>query len=186
MAAVIGFAGFSGSGKTTLATQVVGLLRGRGARVAVIKHDGHGHYKEAEGSDSALYISAGAAQVVVVSPDAVVTYEARSGVTLDEQLQRMGDFDVMLVEGFKGERHAKIAVFRNGEQAEVLNRLANVVAVVAPPEVAAEALGRAVEAGAGAMADEAVGDDAVVPVFAPDDVEGVADFVVGFAGLVLE
>jgi molybdopterin-guanine dinucleotide biosynthesis protein B len=180
MAAVIGFAGFSGSGKTTLSTQVVGLLRGRGVRVAVIKHDGHGHYKEAEGSDSAQYISAGAQQVVVVSPGAVVTYEARAGVTLDEQLQRMEDFDVVLVEGFKGGAHAKIAVFRDAEQAEVLERLVNVAAVVAPAEVAAvavEALGGAMEANSAA---------ADVPVFDPDDVPGVADFVMQFAGQIRE
>jgi molybdopterin-guanine dinucleotide biosynthesis protein B len=183
MAAVIGFAGFSGSGKTTLATQVVGILRGRGVRVAVVKHDGHGHYKEAEGSDSAQYIVAGAQQVVVVSPGAVVTYEARVGMTLDEQLGRMVDCDVVLVEGFKGGTHAKIAVFRDAEQAEVLERLANVVAIVAPPKAAAEALGGTVEAGVKATVEEAVKDAAVVPIFAPDDVKGVADFVFRFAGL---
>jgi molybdopterin-guanine dinucleotide biosynthesis protein B len=181
MAAVIGFAGFSGSGKTTLATQVVGLLRKRGIRVAVIKHDGHGHYKEAEGSDSAQYISAGAQQVVVVSPGAVVTYEARVGVTLEKQLQRMEDCDVVLVEGFKGGAHPKIAVFRDAGQSEVLERLVNVAAVVAPAEVAAEALSQAAERGAEPDVGEAIAAD--VPIFDPDDVDGVADFVMRFAEL---
>jgi molybdopterin-guanine dinucleotide biosynthesis protein B len=156
---------------------VVGLLRGRGVRVAVIKHDGHGHYKEAEGSDSAQYISAGAHQVVVVSPGAVVTYEARAGMTLDEQLRRMEDFDVVLVEGFKGGAHAKIAVFRDAEQAGVLERLVNVAAVVAPAVVAAEALSVAMGV-TSAAAD--------VSVFDPDDVPGVTDFVMRFAGLIRE
>jgi hypothetical protein len=56
----------------------------------------------------------------------------------------------------------------------------NVAAVVAPAEVAAvavEALGGAMEANSAA---------ADVPVFDPDDVPGVADFVMQFAGQIRE
>ena len=38
---VIAFAAYSGTGKTTLIEKLVAALKGKGLRLAVIKHDGH-------------------------------------------------------------------------------------------------------------------------------------------------
>ena len=38
---MIGFAAWSGTGKTTLIEKLIVYFKGRGLRVAVIKHDGH-------------------------------------------------------------------------------------------------------------------------------------------------
>jgi molybdopterin-guanine dinucleotide biosynthesis protein B len=136
MTEVIGFAGFSGSGKTTLIARLVERLAVKGLRTAVIKHDAHGHYKEAAGTDSALYKEAGAAATVVVSPEAYVAFR-REAVNLEaviRQLDLEDSYDLILVEGFKNESHPKIAVFRNAEQAEILRILPTAPVAAAAPQ----------------------------------------------------
>lgn len=124
---IIGFAGYSGSGKTTLATEVVARLERKGLRVAVAKHDGHGHYKEAEGTDSGAYRAAGAASVTVITAGGLVIYYRKSAPTLEDWVKRMEaedePYDVLVVEGFKGIDHPKIAVARLEEDLAVLDEL---------------------------------------------------------------
>lgn len=118
---VIGFAGYSDSGKTTLAAGLVEWLRSKGKRIAVIKHDGHGHYKEAAGTDSDRFLRSGAELVAVVSPRSTVTISHQPR-TLQQLLAEWADLelDLVVVEGFKQEPYPKIAVFRTPEQADIL------------------------------------------------------------------
>ncbi|TXK86033.1 molybdopterin-guanine dinucleotide biosynthesis protein B [Paenibacillus sp. N3.4] len=123
MAYCMGFAGYSGSGKTTLVTQLVVEMKRRGFRVAVIKHDAHGHYKEAAGADSTLFIEAGADAVVTISPNQVNHVVKQQNTDLQEELKAYTHVDYIFVEGFKMEKHPKIAVFRTIEQSEIIPRL---------------------------------------------------------------
>jgi molybdopterin-guanine dinucleotide biosynthesis protein B len=124
---VIGFVGFSDSGKTTLAVEVVRRLELAGLKVAVVKHDGHGHYKEVKETDSAAYRSAGASSVVVLSPDSLVIFERKASPTLEKLLERLSahedHYDVIITEGFKGSGLPKIAVARSEEDLTVLEQL---------------------------------------------------------------
>ena len=52
MAHCIGFAGYSGQRKNNLVAKLIVEMKRRGYRIAVMKHDAHGHYKEAAGTDS--------------------------------------------------------------------------------------------------------------------------------------
>lgn len=122
MTPVIGFAGYSNSGKTTLVKQIVHILTNSGKNIAVIKHDGHGHYKEAEGSDSALYAEAGAGAVIVVSPASTVRIE-RGSPLLTEIISSLQGYDCIFIEGYKKEPYPKIAVFRSMEQSGVLTEI---------------------------------------------------------------
>lgn len=118
---VIGFAGYSGSGKTTLAAQVVERAGRHGLQVAVVKHDGHGHYREAEGTDSARYVEAGAQTVIVAGPGYTYKYEkAEPGAGLSEVLAGLSGYDLVVVEGFKKEPIPKLVLLRTEEQ--VLDR----------------------------------------------------------------
>jgi molybdopterin-guanine dinucleotide biosynthesis protein B len=137
MTKIIGIAGFSNSGKTTLITRLVAHFARRGVRTAVVKHDAHGHYKEAEGTDSSLYMQAGASAAVVVSPDAYVVLR-REAIALEVMLStlRAEAYELILVEGFKNGTHDKIAIFRDAEQAAILLALPQpAVAVAAPAEL---------------------------------------------------
>ncbi|PUA40983.1 molybdopterin-guanine dinucleotide biosynthesis protein B [Paenibacillus elgii] len=160
MTTIIGFAGFSDSGKTTLVSLLVPYFEERGVKVAVIKHDAHGHYKEAPAADSTLFIRSGASAAVVLSPDAVRTYE-RKTVTLQETIERLeGSYGLILIEGFKREPHDKIAVFRTEEQARIVQELA------APPIACVAADRKLAEAAAPG-----------IPYFSIDAVESVAEFI---------
>ncbi|MEF3307298.1 molybdopterin-guanine dinucleotide biosynthesis protein B [Paenibacillus sp. GYB004] len=114
---VIGFAGYSGSGKTTLAVQVVDKISRHGLKVAVVKHDGHGHYREAEGTDSARYAATGAEAVIVAGPGYTYKYEKTGGgAGLRDALAGLDGFDLIVVEGFKKEPIPKLVLMRTEEQ----------------------------------------------------------------------
>jgi molybdopterin-guanine dinucleotide biosynthesis protein B len=116
-ARVLGIAGWSGSGKTTLIVKLLPLLVARGLRIATIKHAHHNFDVDQPGKDSYEHRHAGAGEVIISSarrwaqmhelgPDAELT--------LVQLLRRVSACDLIVVEGFKTERHSKIEVFREG------------------------------------------------------------------------
>jgi molybdopterin-guanine dinucleotide biosynthesis protein B len=112
---VLGIAGWSGAGKTTLITKLIPLLAGRGIRVATIKHAHHAFDVDQPGKDSYEHRKAGAFEVIVSSARRwVQMHEVGEGTeaTLPELLRRVSPCDLVLVEGFKTERHPKLEVYR--------------------------------------------------------------------------
>jgi molybdopterin-guanine dinucleotide biosynthesis adapter protein len=112
---VLGIAGWSGSGKTTLITKLIPTLSQRGIRVATLKHAHHAFDVDQPGKDSYEHRKAGACEVIVSSARRwVQMHEVGSGTeaTLPELLRRLSPCDLVLVEGFKTERHPKLEVFR--------------------------------------------------------------------------
>ena len=116
---VLGIAGWSGSGKTTLITRLIPLLSGRGVRTATLKHAHHNFDVDQPGKDSYEHRKAGACEVIVSSARRwVQMHEIGDGMEagLDELLRRLSPCDLVLVEGFKTERHAKLEVFRGATE----------------------------------------------------------------------
>ena len=114
-ARVLGIAGWSGSGKTTLITKLIPFLARRGIRVATLKHAHHAFDVDQPGKDSYEHRKAGACEVIVSSARRwVQMHEVGDGVeaTLPQLLRRVSPCDLVLVEGFKTERHPKMEVFR--------------------------------------------------------------------------
>jgi molybdopterin-guanine dinucleotide biosynthesis protein B len=112
---VIGIVGWSGSGKTTLLTRLIPLLVSRGLRVATLKHAHHAFDVDQPGKDSYEHRKAGASEVIVSSARRwVLMHEVGDGTeaTLAEHLQRLSPCDLVLIEGYKSERHPKMEVFR--------------------------------------------------------------------------
>ncbi|OCT12735.1 molybdopterin-guanine dinucleotide biosynthesis protein B [Paenibacillus pectinilyticus] len=158
MAHCLGFAGYSNSGKTTLVAKLVVEMKQRGHRIAVMKHDAHGHYKEAEGADSTAFVQAGADVVVTLSPCAVHIYEQKAEASLEEQLLVYAHLDYIFIEGFKKEKHPKIAVYRTLEQQELIKeQVPDPIAVATNLHI--------------------LGNDAAQPWFDLDDIQGIADFI---------
>ncbi|WP_157670229.1 molybdopterin-guanine dinucleotide biosynthesis protein B [Chitinibacter sp. GC72] len=115
MSHVLAIAGFSGSGKTTLITALLPELANYGWRVNVIKHSHHDLEFEPPHKDSARFRSAGAGEVMVVSPYRYAIFHelAQAEIpTLSEQIARLAPADLTLVEGFKREAIPKIEVWR--------------------------------------------------------------------------
>jgi len=112
---VLGIAGWSGSGKTTLMTRLIPLLVGGGLRVAALKHAHHSFEVDHPGKDSFEFRAAGAAEVIVSSSRRWVQMHelgAEPEATLAALLRRVSPCDLVLVEGFKRQRHPKLEVFR--------------------------------------------------------------------------
>jgi molybdopterin-guanine dinucleotide biosynthesis adapter protein len=115
---VVGFVGASGSGKTTLLTAVLAELGRAGLRVAVLKHAHHGFEMDRPGKDTWRAREAGAAQVLIASRHrwALLT-ELEGGLDEPPFEELLGRFDrqridLVLAEGFAGERYPKIEVHR--------------------------------------------------------------------------
>lgn len=111
---VIGLAGWSGSGKTTLMLGLIATFRRRGVRVSTLKHSHHRVEVDRPDDDSHRLRAAGAAEVLVASSRrfALIHDRDEAEITLEDLLPRFGACDLLLVEGFKRGRHAKLEVFR--------------------------------------------------------------------------
>jgi molybdopterin-guanine dinucleotide biosynthesis adapter protein len=112
---VIGFAGWSGSGKTTLIVKLIPALIARGISVSTLKHAHHSLEVDKRGKDSYLHREAGAREVLVASAHRWALMHELRGQTeprLADLLPKLGDVDLVIVEGFKREAHAKIEVHR--------------------------------------------------------------------------
>lgn len=162
---VMGITGWSGSGKTSLVIRLIPEFRARGFRVATIKHAHHAFDIDTPGKDSYEHRAAGAAEVVVSSEKRwAVMHENRDDAepTLDELLARMSPADIVLVEGFKNDRHAKIEVHRPSTGADLIcNGNESVIAIASDEILTAVTL----------------------PVLDLNDTPAIADFIADRCGL---
>ena len=123
--AVLGFAAWSGTGKTTLLKQLIPALKARGLRLGVVKHAHHSFDIDTPGKDSYELRKAGADHMLIGSRARwalMVERDSDGEPRLDELLGHLSgeDLDLILVEGFKHERFAKIELHRPALQRPLL------------------------------------------------------------------
>lgn len=104
------------SGKTTVLIGLVAELTRRGHRVMTIKH-GHRFDLDREGTDSFRHrVEGGAERVILAGPGQLAVMGSWPGAEetgpADLAGRYLSDADVVVVEGFKGERLPKIEIFR--------------------------------------------------------------------------
>src|SRR5215471_4438557 len=112
---IFGLTGWSGSGKTTLLAALIPELVARGLSVSTIKHAHHEFDVDRPGKDSWRHREAGANEVMVASSRRwALMHELRGEAEppLEELMTKMSPADLLLVEGFKFDRHPKIEVHR--------------------------------------------------------------------------
>lgn len=165
---IIGIVGWSGSGKTTLLARLIPELTGRGLSVSTLKHAHHAFDVDQAGKDSWQHRQAGATEVLVSSGRRHALMRELRGEeewTLPRLLRRLAPVDLVLVEGYKRERHPKVEVFRlaNGK----------------PPLHPGDAMIRAI-------ASDTPLPQAGRPVIDLDDVQAIADAVQTHAILLSE
>ena len=157
-ARVIGITGFKNSGKTTLVERLVSEFTARGLSVSTIKHAHHTFDIDHKGRDSFRHRKAGAREVAVISRNqwAIIRDMIdEPEPPLEEIIQRMHPCDLIVVEGYKRDRHPKIEA-RNTE--------------LDHPPLAGEDDTVIAIAASGPL------DDAPVPVFDRNDIAAIADF----------
>ncbi|WP_024790040.1 molybdopterin-guanine dinucleotide biosynthesis protein B [Lebetimonas sp. JH292] len=126
MRKAVAFTGPSNSGKTTLIEKIAKRLIGS-YKIAIIKNDPADKAKfDKVGKDSYRFYSTGA-EVVVTSPTRT-TYFSHRQKSLDEIINMINDFDILLVEGLKYLPLPRIGIFR-GDVDESYFRYIKAVAI---------------------------------------------------------
>jgi len=106
----VAFTGVSNSGKTTLIEKIAKKLI-KTKKIAIIKHDPKDKaIFDIEGKDSFKFFQTGA-EVIVTSPKRT-TYFSHRQRELNELIELLGDFDLLMVEGLKTIPLPRIAIFR--------------------------------------------------------------------------
>lgn len=112
---IIGLAGWSGAGKTTLVARIIPVLLKRGMKVSTVKHAHKGFDVDIPGKDSHTHRMAGATEVFVTSGIRWAhIHELREEAEPDlvDIVPRLAKVDLLIVEGFKRNRHPKIEIYR--------------------------------------------------------------------------
>jgi molybdopterin-guanine dinucleotide biosynthesis protein MobB len=154
---VVLIVGYKKVGKTTLIEKLIPELAQRGYRVGTIKHH-HSDFPvsvDSPGTDTWRHRQAGASSVALATPsDLALFRDNRSSMTLDDMLSALGANDLVLVEGFHEEPHAKIEVLAERSDQRLCKSDGNLLAIVSP----------------------APGQE-TVPAFTPNDITPLVDLI---------
>lgn len=162
---VFGVTGWKNSGKTGLVERLVGEFISRGLSVSTVKHAHHTFDVDHPGRDSYRHRAAGAKEVLLVSKNRwAIMHELRDEdePELSEILKKVEKVDLVIIEGFKRDRHPKIEAFRQETGTSVIAREdESIVAVAADTPLT----------------------DLKIPVFDLNNTSEIADFISGFLDL---
>ena len=112
---IYGVTGWKNSGKTGLMERLVSEFVKRGFSVSTIKHAHHSFDVDRSGKDSHRHRVAGAREVMLSSRNRfALMHELRDEEepSLEVLLAKLSPVDLVLIEGFKRDRHLKIETFR--------------------------------------------------------------------------
>lgn len=110
----VAFVGRQNSGKTTLLEKVIANLTEQGLSLGTLKHHGHPNFQiDVPGKDSYRHRTAGATATAVLSAKRLAfTCDTNRELSCFEALELMPNFDLVLVEGFRGVGLPSIELFR--------------------------------------------------------------------------
>jgi len=154
---VIGISGLKSAGKTFYVSLIIKLLVKKGYKVGSIKHAHHDFDIDKPGTDSFKHRDAGSSQVIISSSRRwakITENNEENEKSLDELIQEFHNVDIIVVEGFKKERHPKIVIFSKNIKNKY-NTINNVIAFVS---------------------DDLIDTD--TPVFQKNDIENLVEFII--------
>ncbi|VAV94631.1 Molybdopterin-guanine dinucleotide biosynthesis protein MobB [hydrothermal vent metagenome] len=161
---IYGVTGWKNAGKTGLMERLVAEITGRGFTVSTVKHAHHHFDVDHPGKDSFRHRAAGATEVLLASGKRTALMHELRGEdepTLEMLLAKMAPVDLVLVEGYKRDTHAKVEAHRSVT--------GNPLIALDDPTI------RAVASDTKLDLDR--------PVFDLDDTIAVADFILSEVGL---
>jgi len=112
---IYGVTGWKNAGKTGLMERLVTEITGRGHSVSTLKHAHHSFDVDHPGKDSFRHRSAGATEVLLASRNRwALMHELRDAPepALEDLLPKLSPVDLVLIEGYKRDRHPKIEAWR--------------------------------------------------------------------------
>jgi molybdopterin-guanine dinucleotide biosynthesis adapter protein len=163
---IFGITGWKNSGKTTLTEKLVRELTARGYNISTVKHAHHSFDIDKQDTDSFRHRAAGASEVAIVGGERwAIMHELRGAdePSLEEVIARLSPCDLVLVEGYKREGHAKLEARRlDARDTQPMSRFDETIVAIA--------------------ADHRLQNE-TVPVFGLDNISAIADFIERSAGL---
>tara|TARA_R110002049_G_scaffold29972_2_gene102043 strand:+ start:127904 stop:129655 length:1752 start_codon:yes stop_codon:yes gene_type:complete len=112
---IFGVTGWKNAGKTGLMERLVAEITARGFSVSTVKHAHHSFDVDHPGKDSHRHRIAGAREVMLASRARVALMQElrdADGPPLETLLARLTPVDLVLVEGYKRDRHPKVEAHR--------------------------------------------------------------------------
>ena len=161
---IYGVTGWKNSGKTGLMERLVAEFTARGFSVSTIKHAHHSFDVDYAGKDSFRHRVAGAKEVLLVSRNRLaLMHELRQEKepTLTSLLKKLSAVDLVLIEGYKTDRHPKIESHRKETGKDLIALSDDTI--------------RAVASNDNPILDK--------PIFDLDDTASIADFIQVETGL---
>jgi molybdopterin-guanine dinucleotide biosynthesis protein B len=119
---IYGVVGWKNAGKTGLMERLVDEISARGFSVSTVKHAHHSFDVDHPGKDSYRHRAAGAREVLLASRNRFALMHELEGEdepSLEELLTKLAPVDLILVEGYKRDKHPKIEAHR-GETGNAL------------------------------------------------------------------
>ncbi len=104
----------SNTGKTTLIENIISILKDKGYSVGALKHDAHKFDIDKEGKDSYRFSKAGADNVVIASSEKIAMIKVIKEEPKIEDMLKLFEQDIVIMEGFKSNKYPKIEVHRKG------------------------------------------------------------------------
>jgi len=132
MRLIISIVGKSDAGKTTLLEKLIGELKRRGYKVAIVKHSHHADDLDTQKKDTWRFTRAGSELSAINSLDNLAIYRHMDHYFDPQEIDNfiLWDFDIILTEGFKSSNYPKIEVHRNEQGQELLTEPQQLLAVV--------------------------------------------------------
>ena len=112
---IYGVTGWKNAGKTGLMERLVAEITSRGLLVSTIKHAHHSFDVDHPGKDSHRHRVAGAHEVLLASKNRIALMQElrdHEEPELAHLLTRLSPVDLVLIEGYKRDRHPKIEAHR--------------------------------------------------------------------------
>ncbi len=117
---VFAVCGVKNSGKTRYMEMLIAALKGRGVRLAAVKHDGHEFEADVPGTDSSRMYCAGA-DIAAVYSGTQVSVHARRGAAPEQLSAWFSDCELVLLEGGKDTTLNKIEIVRSGNSSAAVS-----------------------------------------------------------------
>ncbi len=111
---IVAISGVKNSGKTTFLEKLVSLLKSKGYKVAVIKHDGHEFEPDVEGTDTWKLRKAGAYGTAIFSKGRWMLVKEEPEMNETRLAAMFPEAEFILLEGFKYSAYPKFEIVRKG------------------------------------------------------------------------
>lgn len=118
---ILAVSGVKNSGKTTLLTRLLPILKEKGLKVAVIKHDGHEFEADVPGTDSYRHMQAGAYGTAVFSESKYMVVKQQTLISVEKLIEMFPEADIIFLEGFKHSEFPKLEVIRKENRLNMQN-----------------------------------------------------------------